>query len=642
MSAIFGILRFDGANADRRELERMAGRMAHRGPDGRKLSVDGRIGLGHCLLRVNGEDLFEAQPIHDREADIWLVADCRIDNRDELAQAFGLGAEHCRDQPDSAFVLRAYRMWGEDAAEHLLGDFAFAIWDGRAQKLILSRDHMGQRYVHFHRGRDFFAFATEIPALWTMPDVPRAIDEIELGRALMHERRLRPGRTPFRDVAQLPAASTMVLSADGVQAVKCFWQVEAGREHLNRDEDYYVEAYRRVLGEAVGCRVRRLLRNPGLFLSGGYDSSAIAGLSGAALPPGRRMIAAASVMPEGYRGPLTQARRWADMCARHMPHLDVRYVTREGLNALSGADESYVAREMPAGSYDFAVGAMLQALAAAGVRLAMDGQGGDQTLNPRGVAGVAWFVANGRWRRAWRELRALRRHTGRPVWLGALRNVLYYLTPPEIKAIWARFHRGFRPIWFEHPINRRYARALLAKGDVEEARLVATPKNRLRMRDTQRLILRLMRDDTFRDVALLAAHRGMEFTQPFCDRRVVELGLALPEDLYFKNGRNRHLGRRALEEVYPKEFQDRVRSDDDIIPDFVDMMKAMEPQLRAELERLRPSRKLAGYFEFAQMNRLLDRSLSGRHRRARTRAAQIVLPSLLKARFIDWFLRDNR
>jgi len=90
MSAIFGVLRFDGAAVSASELQRMGAVLAHRGPDGRRSVADGRVGLGHCLLRVNQEDLFEAQPVRDPEAELTLVADCRIDNREALAAAFGL------------------------------------------------------------------------------------------------------------------------------------------------------------------------------------------------------------------------------------------------------------------------------------------------------------------------------------------------------------------------------------------------------------------------------------------------------------------------------------------------------------------------------------------------------------------------
>ena len=187
MSAIFGILCFDGGEVSPGELERMGNTLAHRGPDGRKFVVNDPVGLGHCLMRVNREDAFERQPLIDREASLTLVADCRIDNREQLSSEFGLSAD-TRDMPDSAFILAAYKKWGENCAEHLLGDFAFALWDAREKKLVLGRDHMGQRCVHYHHGKNFFAFATEIKALWAVPDVPRELSEIALAKYLLIDR----------------------------------------------------------------------------------------------------------------------------------------------------------------------------------------------------------------------------------------------------------------------------------------------------------------------------------------------------------------------------------------------------------------------------------------------------------------------
>jgi asparagine synthetase B (glutamine-hydrolysing) len=110
----FGVRRFGGSAVRRlavseRDLERMGNVLAHRGADGRKAAVDAAVGLGHCLMRVNQEDLFERQSLKDRDADLTLVADCRIDNRDALAEAFGLSAADTRDIADSAFILRAYK-----------------------------------------------------------------------------------------------------------------------------------------------------------------------------------------------------------------------------------------------------------------------------------------------------------------------------------------------------------------------------------------------------------------------------------------------------------------------------------------------------------------------------------------------------
>lgn len=110
MSAIFGVIRTDGAPVSEREIGRMANTLAHRGPDGRHIAVHDGVGMGHCLLRVNREDWYEAQPI--RDGGVTLVADMRLDNREVLADELGIADARLCDMPDSAILLAAYRRWG--------------------------------------------------------------------------------------------------------------------------------------------------------------------------------------------------------------------------------------------------------------------------------------------------------------------------------------------------------------------------------------------------------------------------------------------------------------------------------------------------------------------------------------------------
>ena len=122
------------------------------------------------------EDAFDEQPLIDRAAGLMLVADLRLDNREELAGALDIDAQTLSRLSDGAMLMRAYKKWGENCAEHLLGDFAFAIWDARSRQLVLGRDHMGMRYVFYCRGpgclRFFRAALTrsgpspKCPAVW--------------------------------------------------------------------------------------------------------------------------------------------------------------------------------------------------------------------------------------------------------------------------------------------------------------------------------------------------------------------------------------------------------------------------------------------------------------------------------------------
>ena len=642
MSAIFGILRFDGGAVSPREMERLGVLLAHRGVDGRKFVANGAIGLGHGLTRVTREDLLEAQPLLDRDDDLTLVADIRLDNRDELAAALGCATE-LQNLPDSALALRAYKRWGADFAEHLLGDFAIAVWDGRTKKLILVRDHMGQRYVHFHHGKDFFVFATDIKALWALDDVPRILSEAHIGRTLLSDLSARDGQTPFEDIEGLIGATVLTVGVDGVEDRRRYWEPHADPKHIGRDEAYYVAAYRRVLGEAVSCRIRRTLRPPGMFFSGGYDSAAIAGLAAPALAvSGHRLVGAASVMPQSYRGTIRHARPWVEMCARDMPHLDVRYVTREGKNALSGLERSFLDTGLPAAPALFATQELLGALAGAGVRAILDGHGGDYTLNPRGEGALARSLKKLQLRRFVFELRGHMRLTGRSLWMTLTRDIGKRLLPPSLQTAWKRAGRGSMSDWRAQPIAKAFAERLIADGVVEERNLVGAAAP---LRDGRQGMVAALRRAMARSapgIGVFAALQGLELTRPYLDKRVVELALAIPPELDVKGGRNRYLACRALADLYPREFQSRWRKNDDEIPDFQRMAKSIEPELLAEIARMERSESLTRYVDFEKVRALLATRGADDHESGWEPQTHLAVHGILVARYIEWFRRRNR
>src|SRR3984957_10323218 len=205
MSGVCGLVRFDGAAVDPRDLGRQTTRLKHLGPDGVSSWTEGQVAMAHLMMRITREDGFDAQPVHDGPC--TLVADARIDNREALADALGVAAEALADMPDSALIMRAWRRWGDRAPEHLVGDFVFAVWDADARTLTLARDHMGQRHVFYHEGEGFFAFATEIKGLWALPDVPRELIEARVVSSLTFMEETDIGSTSYAGIHALPGGS---------------------------------------------------------------------------------------------------------------------------------------------------------------------------------------------------------------------------------------------------------------------------------------------------------------------------------------------------------------------------------------------------------------------------------------------------
>jgi len=636
MSGVCGLVRFDGGAVSLAELQRQTRAMAHLGPDKVEHWVDGSLGLAALLMRVTHEDAFDQQPLYDADTGLTLVSDARIDNREEVADLLGIGADALATMPDSAVIFAAYQAWGAACAERLVGDFVFVAWDAKARTLTLVRDQVGQRHLFFHKGDGFLAFATEKNGLWALPDVSRVLPDIKIAKRLMGEA-LR-GRRPFDPappdgMAYVPGGCIVTVAADGAVALRRYWEAHAGPEHQNKDEAYYIEAYRRVLGEAVACRLRRATRPAGLLMSGGLDSSAISGLAGPVVTAqGRKLIAVSSVMPEGHKRVTDDAREWVEASRRVMPHLDVRYVTSEGLDIFAGMEASYLATGDGHGINHYLNHAMYAVIAKGGARIAMDGYGGDYTLNPQGQKFFVWLLSTGRWGLFIKEWGARRRFLETSHWGLFKYAVLRHAAAPAWR-LWSGLRIGLSPSEPRGPLTRSFMKEAAGLGIRPRKRPKVGPISHLKF------ILDSLSSASHMGGSITAAVQGLEFTQPFHDKRVIELALAVPPELFMKNGRERHLSREAFKDLYPPELQTRKPGNDTIGPDLMMMARRIKPQALAEIERMEAAGKLNRYFDFKRMREMIEGSPGRRPTPATTQRA---LTALLRARYIEWFRGDNR
>ena len=636
MSAIFGILRFDGRPVSPREIERMGNALAHRGPDGKRTVVEGSLGVGHCLLRVNQEDWNEAQPILDGE--VILVADLRLDNREALAAELGIAADALDDMSDSAVLLAAYRHWGESVAEHLLGDFTFAIWDAAKRVLLLGRDHMGQRGLFYHHGAGFLAFATEVQALWAVEDVPRRLSEDMLAKRLLFSLDREPGETLFEDVTVLPGATMVRLDQDGTLTPRVYWQPHAGAEHVGRDEAHFYAAYRAIVEEAVACRVRRLLRPPALCFSGGFDSGTIAAVAGPIVAEkGRKLVAVASVLEAGESRPVIADARAAVEAFRDYPFMDLQYYTRGDDTAFTDLETVFATTHTGGGS-PFVRRGLYRIAASTGTRLVMDGHGGDYTVNVLSAGMLGRFLLRGRVSTFAREFTARMRATGRPVRHVVRQDILPALIPPRAGAFLHLLRRGFVPVWRTRPVARAFAQGMIARGVVHPSRVRVAQSLHHRWRASW--LHRLGRAAQAPALqGMLAAAHGLDFTRPFHDKRVVELGLAVPEGLQFRNGLERHLARTMFADRLPRRLLTRGPGNDAEDPDHFRMAAASLQAALAEARSLDTDGRLSRYVDFGKLAESiadLDETRRADHLRLHRAVAMISL-----ARFIAWFNRAN-
>ena len=564
MSAIVGLLYRDAHPVDPADLQRMVDRLAHRGPDGCGLWHAGPVGLGHRMLWTTPESLHERLPLVNRRGDLVITADARIDNRDELLPLVGLNDRPAPDVTDSEVILAAYETWGEACPEKLLGDFAFAIWDARRQKLFCARDHFGVKSFFYHVTDRLIAFATEIKALLTLPAIPATLNETKVAQYFVPE--TDDGASTFyAGIHRLPAAHCLTIAGHGVH-VRRYWFLDPRREIRLRNNAEYAEALRELFVEAVRCRLRSAFP-VGSTLSGGLDSSSIA-------------CVARSLLHEQGRGPLpTFSARYATL-----PQCD-ETPYQDAVLAQGGCDPHFWFGDETTpltdiermfwhldGAFDAGNLSVLWEVArlaqSRGVRVLLDGFDGDTTIS-HGIGYLYELAQQRRWLKLARELR------------GYTRNVT---GDPWDRALWAWIRKyALRPAIAQSPVLTSLAglaqplgldtrtrqgvsngtewQRYLNPAFVQRTSMLAAfervhlgPPITEREKHYRELIHPCMQSTLELNVGMEGAF-SIEMRMPFCDRRLAEFCLALPPEQKMQDGIIRMVMRRAMEGILPPVVQ---------------------------------------------------------------------------------------
>jgi asparagine synthase (glutamine-hydrolysing) len=640
MSAIFGVVRRDGAIVDERELDRMARQLAHCGPDGARVLALGHAGLGHCLRLVNREDRFEAQPLHDPASGITLVADLRLDNRETLAEACGIAPAALAQMADSDLLLAAWNAWGDACLERLIGDFTIAVRDHRTKRLYLARDGMGQRGIYIHAGAQVVVFASEPKPLFVLPEVPRRLSEVGIARRLLVPVDPDPDRTVYEGVLVLPGGTLRWYDDDGGSGERRFWEPHAAPEHLGRDDAYYCKAYRRVVTEAIACRVRRLEKPPCLLFSGGFDSGTIAAIAAPIMAArGQEVVAVTSVLNPGEESTRGDARALAEAFAGR-EGLALHMVSRGETTAFTGLEESF-ARSGECMPFHNSRAAALALGRSEGASLAIDGHGGDYTVNMLDTGLMGRILLRGHVWRFLRELRARRAFTGKSLGAILYGDVLRPLVPHRVvRAIFDLTGSGL-PLWQRKLSRDDFALRHIASGAIDPRRLRHPHSNWQRWDKRWRHMLRLINMGP-PATSIEAAGAGLDFTRPFHDIRIVALAMAIPERLQFRDGRERWLARAVLADLLPPSLIERQPGNTPEQPGQYAMLAQSLPPALAELERQGPGSPASRYVAFSKLREAIKGRVARRDEIGGLLTLFPAANGVLVARFVNWFDRSNR
>jgi asparagine synthase (glutamine-hydrolysing) len=174
---------------------------------------------------------------------------------------------------DVELILYAYQAWSDDCLKHLIGDFAFAIWDGPKKRLFCARDHFGVKPFYYAQFKNHLIFSNTLNCVRIHPEISERVNDQAIGDFLLFDENCDSSTTFFADIQRLAPAHSLVWNEKGFHLNRYWTLPFDGHIRYKRSGDY-IDHFKEVLNLAVEDRLRT--DHVGVFMSGGIDSTAIA------------------------------------------------------------------------------------------------------------------------------------------------------------------------------------------------------------------------------------------------------------------------------------------------------------------------------------------------------------------------------
>jgi asparagine synthase (glutamine-hydrolysing) len=619
MCGIVGVVARSGERIDATRVAAMRDTMRHRGPDDEGLwqSEDGRVVLGQRRLAIIDLSVAGRAPMGNEDGTVQVTFNGEIYNHVALREELRARGHRFRSSCDTEVLVHLWEDHGPGMVDHLVGMFAFVIWDERRREAFVARDRLGIKPLYWLDDGKRFAAASEIKGL--LPLVShRDIDPVALSHYLTFVA-VPPPRTLFAGISKLAPATTLLVREDGTRVEERYWDPLSDREQFDGEiEDWATELLFR-LERSID---RRMMSDVpvGAFLSGGVDSSTnVALMSRVSDEP-------LNTFSIGYEGTddfneFAWARRVAQQFGtnHHEVTIDAEDLWRFLPDLVHHQDEP-IADPVCVPLYFVSKLAKEK-----GVTVAHVGEGADELF-----AGYASYVEAAKMQdRYWPRLRALPRsfrlslagagtmalrlRPDRHIHVEALRRAAQSDGHLWWGGAIAFYERGFQRI--TTPSLRRELNGLRPREIVAGIRADA---DRLGARDDlDRLIYQDLRlrlpELLLMRVDKLTMANGVEARVPFLDHELVELAMAIPSDEKIRGGVGKHLLKRAVADLLPQDLVWRPKQGFN-----APVRHWFRGELGARLEaRLRSSAlNELGYVDPRAVNDLLGLHRSGRADRA--------------------------
>ena len=474
-----------------------------------------------------------------------MVADVRLDNRRELLAELGLQSRDAHSLPDAALLFESLLKWGEPAVDRFVGEFAFAFWDEAKQELLLGRDFLGMRPLHFHRGNGFFAFASMPSGLHALEEVPYELD-VDF---MIHSLALAPladGRSYFREIERVEPGHLVRVTRSSLRQIS-YW--DPSGTPSTKPEDC-VEGLRALFDDVVTAQLRGSGDVVATQLSAGLDSSAVTATVARQHGPGK-VFAFTAVPRPGFDGPsppgsIANEAALAAATARLYANVEHVLIPSTGKSPLKWLDHNFLYQQQPMANLTNAGWgqAINRAAKECGAKTLFKGVLGNLTISYAGLEVLSYLTSHGRLKEAIGHARDLARN-GVP-----------------LASIGAKMAGPFAPVPLWRMLRQISGRAagLASYSAVHQDSLARVTSDATRHRvselpstDPMAARLRALRygDGGGNAYKGALAEWGLSIRDPTTDRRIVEYCLTVPMAEFVRDGVPRSLARRTFADRLP-------------------------------------------------------------------------------------------
>lgn len=545
MSAIFGIIDFEGRPLKEEWIKSMQTDLAHRGPDGQGLYREPSVALGHMLLQVTPESVYDKSPYE--EDGFVITANARLDEREAIMDRLNVPQDERDKITDPLLLLRSFRKYGKDFVKDIYGDFAFAIWDKAKKELFCARDQIGVKpfLYYFKEGR--FVFSTELKSLVNLDFFAKKINQNRFLSIVLQATK-NPFDTAWKDIFRLPAASHINVNKESL-CIKRYWKpIYKQNKNLKKSEDS-ANLLRSILLKVISDQTREI-NSVGIPLSGGLDSSSIFCLAAINFKNSfKKIITISEVLdPCNKSQDISDEHEFIEIVIKGYDNTDHTYVYHNNFDYYNEIRKKFDKHyDIIAASY-YVDETIFECFRKKNIRRILSGYLGDMTVSNSTIEPLPYLLINLRIIRFFKLLRQLKKTSGTAYTIlikRALKSIFY-----KPLAYIKNYLNGDEIPWYYSDLPLRLNKREKFKYTRNRSKLFS--RNYFTFKGISRQIYDVD-DETFEENwDCASSYHNLEITYPLLDRRVIEFLNTVPVEHFYAKGLYRGLLRETMKDWLPE------------------------------------------------------------------------------------------